>query len=504
MPPTYTLLIDWNDDGDFADAGEDLSVDVLALAWSLGMTEPYQHVAPPGTARITLRSRDLRYSPEAALRPLLPGKRLRIQSVDGAITRIHFTGFVERVEPQPGTLGERTAVIHAGTADAQLRHYRVRLPALVNARSDNVVSALLNSFPLRRDGLAMLWVLETAGQSELDSSARLASDLPISQSIETGISTFAYVGDLWNVPGDAALRQTVESERGRFFVNREGTAVFYNRHHTLTAAAPSAIFADEAEGLKYRYGADFANHVRVTVIPRQIGVPNSPLWTLENVQRLPPGVRRITVSYRASDGSPMGALNVSALLFAANSRADGAGLPVTITGLIVEAGASSAVLEFRNESGATAYLMPGALLLGTPLLIGTPIEIEKTGTVSVTFFGQRALVLNVPLLDSADEAEQMAAYELRLRRQPQGIVPSLETSNRTHPQHVLARTLFDRIRLSDTQIGHDAEYLIIGEAHEVDLGGTRHHVSWTLERADPTLFWQIDSSRLDQTTTVAY
>jgi hypothetical protein len=306
------------------------------------------------------------------------------------------------------------------------------------------------------------------------------------------------------MPAAAALRQTVESERGRFFVNRDGTAVFFNRHHTLMAASPSALFDNDAEAMDYRYGADFANHVLVTVIPRKVGLPGLPLWTLENVQRLPPGLRRITVSYRAPDGSPMGALNVSALVFAANSRPDGSGFPVTITGLIVEAGASSALLEFRNESGATAYLLPGAQLIGRPLYVGTPIEIERTDIVSVTFHGQRTQVLNVPLLDSADEADQMASYELRLRHEPQGVVTFLETSNRTHPQHVLARALFDRICLLDAQTGHDAEYLIIGEVHEVDLGGARHGVRWTLERADPTLFWQIESSHLDQTTTVAY
>jgi hypothetical protein len=107
-------------------------------------------------------------------------------------------------------------------------------------------------------------------------------------------------------------------------------------------------------------------------------------------------------------------------------------------------------------------------------------------------------------VDSVDEADQIARYELRLRSQPRGVITALETSTRAHPQHVLARSLFDRIAIHETQTGHDAEYLIVGETHEVTLGGTRHHVRWTLEHADPTLFWQIESSHLDQTTTVAY
>jgi hypothetical protein len=505
MPITYTVSIDWPDDGDFADSGENISADVLALDWRLGMSEPHQHVAPPAVARVTVRSRDRRYSPEVGTLPLTIGKRLRIQSDDGSTVRTHFTGFVEKVEPQPGAQGERTAVVHAASADAQFPPAITRLPPLVNVRSDRVVLTLLNSLPLRRAGLAGMWVLEIADYGELDDTAYVASDETMPRAVEAGISTFAHVGELWNIPTDAALGQVVESERGRFFVSREGTAVFYNRHHALIARSPVAAFDDEMEAMTYTYGSDFANRVRVSVIPRKVGAPNAPLWTLENVQRLPPGVRRIVVSYRAADGSPMGALAVSQLVFSANTLPDGTGVPVNeVSAVIVEAGASATTLEFRNASGTTVYLLPGAQLLGTPLLIGGPIEVEHADYTSITFHGQRSLALDVPLVDSADEADQMARYELRLRSAPRGTVPFLETSTRTHPQHVLAGSLFDRIAVVETQTGHEAEYLIVGEAHQVDLAGTRHRVRWTLERADPTLFWQVGASNLDQTTVVAY
>ena len=503
MPITYKVLVDWDEDGAFAAADADISADVLALVWRLGMTEPHQHVAPPGVARITLRNHDRRYSPEVGMRFLLPGKRLRIQSSESSL-HTHFTGFIESVEPQPGTHGERTAVVHAATADAQIAQVTARLPPLVNACSDRVVLALLNSTPLRRAGLASMWVLETEGYGELNDKTRLASDETIPRSLEGGISTFAYVGDLWNIPMDAALRQTVDSERGRFFIDREGRAVFYNRHHTLRAAPPSAAFADDVEKLTYLHGGDFVNHVQVTVLPRRIGAPNSPLWTLENNQRIPPGRRRIVVSYRNAEGMPIGALAVTHLTFSANSKPDGSGDPVPVSASIIEAGGNSAVLELHNPSGSTAYLQPGAQLFGTPLITGAPIGVEHVDALSTTFHGRRTLALDLPLVDSADEADQMARYELRLRCQPMGIVKAIATSTRTHPQHVLALTLFDRIRVRETQTGHDAQYLIVGEAHEVDLGGTRHRVRWIVEPADPTRFWQIDLSRLDETATVAY
>lgn len=504
MTITYRVTLDWNDDGDFADGSEDITGDVLALSWRLGMTAPHEHIAPPGLAQITVRSRDRRYSPEAGILPLTTGKRLRIQSDDGTTVRTHFVGFVERVEPLPGTQGERTAVIHAATDDAQFSQSSIRLPALVNVRSDTVVLSLLNSLPLRRAGLALMWVLEVMGYSELDTTTRAAPDETIPRSVESGISVFNYVGDLWNIAADAALRQTVESERGRFFISRSGTAMFYNRHHTLTASSPAATFDNDVEAMDYRFGDDFANHVQVAVIPRRVGAPYSPLWTLENAQRLPPGVRRMTVSYRAADGSPMGALAVSGLVFSANSQPDGSGASAAVTGVIAEAGGSTAALEFHNSTGTTVYLLAGAQLLGTPLIIGVPLEIEQLDRTSISFYGQRTLSLAAPLLDSVDDADQMARYELRLRSQPRDVVTAIETSTRTHPQQTLARTLFDRIRVLDAQTEHDGQYFILGEAHQVDLGGARHQVRWTLERADPTMFWQVSYSHLDQTTTAAY
>src|SRR5215470_13833236 len=119
-PPTYTVAIDFDDDGDFTDPGDDITADVLRLDWRLGMDAPYDTLAVPIAAHITVRNPSRAYSPEYTSNDLSPGKPIRIQSNDGVTTRTHFTGFITRVEPEAGNQGERLAVIHAGGPEGQL------------------------------------------------------------------------------------------------------------------------------------------------------------------------------------------------------------------------------------------------------------------------------------------------------------------------------------------------------------------------------------------------
>src|SRR5215510_1107271 len=117
---TYTVAIDFNDDGDFVDAGEVITSDVLKLEWRLGLAKPFDSLAAPIHARIVVRNITRSYSPEYSANPLKPGKSIRIQSNDGTTTRTHFTGFIDHIEPTSGTQGERTAIIHARGLEYEL------------------------------------------------------------------------------------------------------------------------------------------------------------------------------------------------------------------------------------------------------------------------------------------------------------------------------------------------------------------------------------------------
>jgi hypothetical protein len=129
---------------------------------------------------------------------------------------------------------------------------------------------------------------------------------------------------------------------------------------------------------------------------------------------------------------------------------------------------------------------------------------EPISYASQVFHSPQALRFDLPALDSVGQAESLARYELARRKTPRGHARSLTLSGSNHAAQILARTLFDRITVQESQTGHDADYFIVAEAHTVDLGSTRHHVTWTLESADDNTFWVLGHSRLNQDSVLAY
>jgi hypothetical protein len=162
------------------------------------------------------------------------------------------------------------------------------------------------------------------------------------------------------------------------------------------------------------------------------------------------------------------------------------------------------VLTIRNSGSDAAYLQAGARLRGTPIIQGDPITTQQTDWASVSLHGLNEITLNLPALGSLEAADQLARFELTRRKDPRGQVRRIQVSSANLLTQVLARTLFDRITVTETQTDHSADYFIIAEEHMVDLGSIRHEVSWLLESAAANAFWIVSTSHLDQDTFLAY
>lgn len=508
MAIIYHVGIDYENDGSFTD----ITADVLALRWRLGLQQAYDSMAAPGTAQITVLNIHQAYSPEVTL--LQPGQVVRIQSDDGSTVRTHFTGHITHIEPLPGDQGRRTAIIHAADALWQFPHHTIRLPPQVNVRAGEVIEQILDRMPLRRAILKGRWVLSRPGYSELGTTTRLPP-VTIPRSLHAGQSRFTYAGDTWGdgIAANEAVRQMAESERGRFFIDRAGQAVFYDRHHLLKIVSTAAAFADDAAGLEYDYGAGAISQVQVRLMPRSIGPAGTPLWELEAPLRIPARTNpplQVIARFRDDEKRPIGALKLLPPVrqsdYIATARADGGGQNLTalVDIFLRRADFSAALLEIRSRAVVDAFLQPGARIRGTPLYIGDPLVVGQVNHTSLTFFGVQSLRFDLPALDSPAQADSLARYELARRKTPRGQVRSLTLSRVNHAPQVLARTLFDRIAVHETQTGHAADYFIVAEAHTVELGSARHHVTWTLESADTSRFWLLGYSRLNRDTLLAY
>lgn len=497
MSIIYTIAIDYNEDGDFTDTGDNITDDVLRAEWHLGMSAPYATVSSIATAKITVLNPTRDFSPE--VNGNLIGKPLRIQSDDGITVRTHFSGFIEGVEPQTGNQGKQQSLIIAYGRELELEQYRVRLPLQTDVRADEALSDILTQIDwryARLDGMCII------GRDSIGSSD-IFPDEAFTSTLDTGKSTFAFLADDWadGLPANEAIQQLTQGEGGRFFFNREGEAIFYHRHHLIEDSTIEATFDDDMADLAYDYG-DVVNAVEVVLTPRTIGTANTKIWSLGTALKLDKESSiQIIARYEVDDES-VGAIEVLAPQADAHYKAyaspnnTNVDMTANFQVIIVETGMSATVLEIRNRGDERAYLTQ-LDIHGTPLITGDALSLKKSDSLSIALYGKRSLRMRLPVITDIDEVQAISTWELERRSSPRGIVRELHTNTRNHPTKTLSLTLFDRIRIQETQTGHDANYHIVAEHHLVDKGGTRHQVEWFLEPAESDLFFIIGTHSID-------
>ena len=496
MSILYRVAIDRDNDGRFASS---IDRDVLELRWRLGLQRAYDSMADHSWARVTVRNPRGAFSPER--QHLDSGARVRIQSEEAGRVRTHFTGVISHVEPDAGTLGRKQAVIHLGDIQPWLADSPARAAPQIDVTADQVIRRLLNEAVIRRAVIAGFCLIDVSGYNMID-RVRIFPPQHLRLSLERGKTRFAYVGDWWRESTSihAAISEIVASERGRFFVDREGALVFLNRHYTLLNETVAARFADDMSGMSYSYGDQRLNRLTLLMRPREIGARDSLLWQLPGALRLEQR-SEFPLTLRLVDelGEPFGLLALDRLVSRfQRAPADGGNtinndVAVEVTRL----GMNSVDIRLVNRRFEEVYLAQ-LQLYGKPLYRRDPLEIVESDGEGQYVYGLKQLTLDLPALSDIATARAFAAYEIARRKHPRGLISALRLDAREHSSAALGATLFDRIRVSETQTGHQArDYFIIGEEHHVRDGGAIHEVMWTLEPADSSRFVIVDDSLID-------
>ena len=131
---TWTIAVDWDRNGDYSSAQDDVTNRVIAATWFLGMRKPFQDTADNAALTLTLDNTDRLFSPENASSPLfgklVPQRPVRIQSNDGTTTRTHWVGWIDSIQPVVGLHRHRRRALleghvghrHLFRADTLVRH----------------------------------------------------------------------------------------------------------------------------------------------------------------------------------------------------------------------------------------------------------------------------------------------------------------------------------------------------------------------------------------------
>lgn len=489
MATDYRFLIDWNNDGDFSDANEDITDYVMSANWELGFSEPYQHVAGETRADIRLRNIDKRFSPEGTASPMagsiLPNRLMKIQHV-GSGTVDLYTGYIESISPTPGERGDLQCQIVGVGIKQFLERQEYYSPFWEGVTSDEVINDILLNTTLPPTFGRNL-IIDLPGQNLIDT--HWISDSGIVGSMETGKTTFAYVGDTWDdgVKAMSAVSDLVNSDRGWFFNSREGSAVYWNRYHLIMNDTLQGTVDNTWAEMDYRYsGEDIQNIIRVVNYPRSISAGSAEtLWQLEEPRTVrTDGTVKFRARYSDQDNDAM----VSGRNVTTPNTVDGS-LAVDPVGAsysmrVVDSSARSMQIEFVN-TGNDDFDVTTLIVRGQKVTAYNREEVEATDSLSMSLYGRHVMTINHKLLNDFNFANALAGYELVQRKDPRGIVRSIGINHRSAEtiDFMINRTVGDWIRVVDDQTEHDGEYVIMGEQHRWQAGD-KHSVDYILQPTD--------------------
>jgi hypothetical protein len=424
-------------------------------------------VADDNRCTMTLNNDDNLWSPEIGVaNPVAgnvrPNRRVRIQAQDPNATTSYETlydGWLQALNPKPIANRSQTAILTATSGRRFLQGAKVELALEESVKANTVFLRVLQALTL-------------------------PAGVAVDYSLNTAVYTYPYALDnIFPEAKDALqmIRMGVEAERGKFYVDRNGTFQFKNRA-AIADGATVKTFTNDFVDADYVYGDQIINDVQVAYYPRKISsTADKVLWTWDQVPvTLAIGetkVIRASFSDEDKDKRVAGKTITHTITFSGSST----GVTVNLT-----AAATSCEIEIINASGATRTIA-SLVLKGYKITSFNRCEVQATDATSITNYGSMPLKVDNPLTATDAEAKVIAEYIRDKFKDPRGRMKWIKyvARNTTMDDEVFTRTVWDRVEVVDGQTSISGKnYLIIGEEHRADGAATYHEVTWYLERVE--------------------
>ena len=489
---TYDIRVDWNNDGDFIDANEDISADVKGFSWERGKDEklPFDLVkANTGMCNLTVFNDNKKYTPSYSggvlYGNLLPRRAVRVQITMGGLTYNSFYGYIEKIIPYPRA-AERYATIFC--VDGM--DYLNLQAALCGLQENQYTGVLIGSL--------------------LDAAAWPAAK----RTIDTGISLIT----LWFSEGTAIgeIRKLEDTELGFFYVDGSGNAIWEDRHHRLKTdhLISQATFANVMADVPYEYGArSIYNRVKAEMIPHTLQVL-AEIWQLVDVAagETQAGVPQLGTGeaktfYAEYANFAREVVSPAATTdYLANTAADGSGTNMTASISVAFTSYSNGAKLVVTNNAAVLVYVTFLRIRGKVYLDGEPIKAFAEDAISQGKYQLREVVLPGQFISDINEADSLCKYALSLRKDPQ---PEFEIkligSTDALVTQILARAISDRVTITCDELGISAkDYSINKIAVEVRDGGKSIGATWTLAEASYEEYWVLGTSALGTGTKLGY
>jgi hypothetical protein len=472
----YTLEIDWG-------AGwVDETGNLNHASIRRGTSSPLARVATVGRASFVLANHAQTYSPplHATVIPRVP---VRFTMEYDGVSVVQFVGFIDSIRPTPDLCGTRKLVeLDCVDSTAFLDLFEGDIPLQVAAYADDVIDAVIDAvyaFPL----------------------------VPPATSYDVGVNLFPTSADRWthgplggltSTMNARALQRTAASDKiqdacvsdwGSFYVAKDGTLTFINRHHISTDTTTELTLDNAMIAMEYQKATDSVlNYIEVTCYPRAVGSVYEIVGRVSQngapmIDSGPGTAQVFEIDFRdpANNAIAIGALDpllpVATTDYAATSDEAGLGSDET-------ANVAVAMVDYGDRAEVT--LTNGAaypVYIQKLQIRGYAVRAREPGTAiaqnaaSIITNGKRKLSINAPLMNSLHEAQALADYLLDYYKDPLDEIPSVTFSAHTDATLMSAARdieLFDRVMLSEGQTGVSAKaFYVYSITH--DISDEYHH-----------------------------
>lgn len=474
---TYALVVDWNNNGSFADSGDDISADLFAFTIDRGFASPLARVAQAGRMTVSLFNTSKQYSPKLQAN-VLPSRAVRLNMTVGVTTVTLFRGFLKKIVPAPDIFGMKTVTIECVDAMEILDRVEASIPIIEYGRADQVIAAAVS-----------------------------AVYTPPSTSYESGINVFPYAGDRWTEAGEwgigfersrasQKIADACASDWGRFFINKAGGPTYKNRHYTAFNTTTLITLNGEFSNLNYeKSDGEVYNQIEVTCHPRVIGAEYEVLGRLSQ-SRAPRIEANASQTFKLDYRDPsnpalrIGARSLLNLVSGTDYKCtdDEGGEGTDVTASITPSytlKADTAEVTLTNALSQPVYVQT-LQVRGLPVRVREEVTKVSSDVTSINAYQKRTLSINAPLMNNDYEAQRLSEHLLALWKDPRDVVTGITLEGLFSDTWLAAirdMELLDRVVLTEAQTGLSsyAGY-VYRMQHQADADNG-HRVTFDLETA---------------------
>lgn len=448
--PTAIMTIDWNNDGDYLDTGEDVSARLIPPVKAERGRNQIKSLSPPVASDLTGEISNVTgdYSPGNVTSPLYPnvdvGRRVRFALTNGATPYDVVRGYLALVAPHP-----------------DLSRHTVEIGAL------STLSRLVDkdgfSSPLYGDGTA-------ANAIPIDQAMNIVYDLAQIPTSERAFDV-CYTKLLWFCvrPEDELFSLAVklwasEGFGARLYDGSDGKTYLKNRFAGLLEARSSSVQATYQDTLSEPFYMDWEpdsgeqNVVNICSVPwkrRAADVADSIIWTYGDTLTLAGGESKpLLVEPSGDDPITSVVVPVAGTDYA------------VVSGSIASASfdrTSGALVTLTLTAGTAGAIITGMQVRGRLARVVSSMRIQNTvdASASIAKYGVKPYQLEIlPEIDPgvAQDFVNAVVGQLKTPRPIRTLRTPLVTS--TMITAALTREVGDRIRVINTQSSFDQSMMV--------------------------------------------